>query len=222
MSVLDQASDPQALLELAAELDGRPVPGVRMTERQFHDWCSGDVRAEWVKGEVIVMSPANTDHVDLTFWLASLIRLFAEARDLGRVLGIESQVRLANVPSRRNPDILFVSRSRASIIKRTFVDGAPDLVMEIVSPDSEGRDWREKYLEYEASGVREYWVIDPSSQRVEAYALGRDKSYRRLEERDEQIASKVLKGFYLRPKWLWRSPLPKIAPILRELRVRGG
>jgi Uma2 family endonuclease len=216
MTLLDQTSDPRLRDALADELDGRPIPGVRMTEQQFHDWCTEDVRAEWVNGEVIIMSPASTAHVDLTLWLTSILRPFVEERDLGRILGIESQARLARIPSRRNPDILFVAKSRVHLIKKTYIYVPPDLDKEIVSHDSESRDWRDKYFEYEQAGVREYWIIDQSSQRVEAYALNRAKKYARLKEADERIVSKVLRGFHLRPKWLWRCPLPKVMPTLRE------
>jgi Uma2 family endonuclease len=95
--------------------------------------------------------------------------------------------------------------------------------MEIVSPDSESRDRREKYLEYEASGVREYWIFDQDSRRMEAYALptrGRGpRKYRRLKETDGRIDSKVLRRFYLRSSWVFRSPLPRVTPILKELGV---
>ena len=84
-------------------------------------------------------------------------------------------------------------------------------------PDSVSRDWREKYLDYESAGVREYWVIDPNAQRVEAYALNSENRYLRINEKDDKIASTVLSGFYLRPSWLWQQPLPLTATILREI-----
>jgi Uma2 family endonuclease len=99
------------------------------------------------------------------------------------------------------------------------VEGAPDLIIEIVSPESEARDWREKYLEYQAAGVREYWVIDPMSGYLEAYAL-RQKRYRLIVEKSGKIHSTVLKGFYIRPAWLFGKKLSKVARALRELRVR--
>ncbi len=69
MSILDELRDCEALRELAVELDGRPIPRVRMTEREFVAWCPEEVRAEWVDGEVVMMSPANAEHVDVTVWL---------------------------------------------------------------------------------------------------------------------------------------------------------
>ncbi|HYO10800.1 MAG TPA: Uma2 family endonuclease [Tepidisphaeraceae bacterium] len=213
--------DVQRLLDRAQALDGRPLPGVRMTEAQFDAWCGEDVRAEWVDGEVIVMSPANSRHNRLNLWLLGLLQAFVEHHDAGEIFGIEMQLRLSSRrSSRRNPDAVFVARARANLVEETYIDGAPDLVMEIVSPDSESRDWRDKYIEYEAAGVREYWVIDPASQRLEAYTLTRARKYRRLDESQGRLPSKVLRGFYLRPEWLWQSPLPKLATVLKELGVR--
>jgi len=204
--------------EQAEKLAGRPAPDLRMTEAQFEKWLDEDIRAEWVNGKVIIMAPASSEHISLNGWLWHVVDGFVEHDDLGQVLAIESQIRLPKV--RRNPDLLFVAKSRSRIVKATYVDGPPDLIMEIVSPDSESRDWREKYSNYESGGVREYWIIDPSSKHVEAYSLGRDKRYKQIEENDDQIFSKVLRGFYLRPQWLWKSPLPKVAVVLKELGAR--
>src|SRR5689334_11489142 len=65
---------------------------------------------------------------------------------------------------------MFISETNRGRIRRTVVEGAPDLIVEIVSPDSQNRDRRDKYLEYGDAGVREYWLIDPLSQTLDAYA----------------------------------------------------
>ena len=195
----------------------KPHPGRRMTEEEFVEWCDDKTRAEWVDGEVIVMSPVSDLHGDLNSWLNAVIRLFVEQKELGSVRGPEAQVRLASQRARREPDILFVARQRLDILRPNHVEGAPDLIMEIVSPESVARDWREKYLEFEAGGVREYWVIDPMASRVEAYTLGDDGRYRRISELDGKINSIVLSGFYVRPQWLWQRPLPKVLDALREM-----
>jgi Uma2 family endonuclease len=200
-------------------------PRLRMTEEEFVAWCDEDTRAEWVDGEVLMMSPANLEHCDLSDWLIILLRTFVEDRNLGRVLS-EAQVRLGAQRSRRVPDIWFLAESRRHLLRESHVEGPPDLVIEIVSPDSQSRDWREKYLEYEAAGVREYWVIDPMSRHVEAYALepvppsegpaAPENQYRRLAEREGIIASTVLPGFRLRTAWLW-PPRPKALAALQEM-----
>ena len=109
----------EKLQKKAQALKGRPLPNLRMSEAQFEAWCDEDVRAEWVNGEVILMSPANVDHVELNFFLWSLTKEFADSRKLGRVFGIETQIRLASIQTRRNPDVLFISRKRDAIIKST-------------------------------------------------------------------------------------------------------
>jgi Uma2 family endonuclease len=212
-------ADIDILHQRAVKLDGQPIPGLRMTEAEFENWCDEDVRAEWVNGEVILIAPANIDHVGLNFWLWSVVGDFVESRKLGLVLGIEAQVRFPRQKRRRNPDLLFIASRNTNRIRETYIEGPPDLIMEIVSPDSESRDWREKFLDYEAAGVREYWIIDRPSRRVEVYTLDRTKKYRRIQEKNDRIASKVLRGFYIRPKWLWQAPLPSKAAVLREFGV---
>ncbi|MDE3091156.1 MAG: Uma2 family endonuclease [Chloroflexota bacterium] len=219
-----------ALKDLVAEVEIKPLPRRRMTEDEFVAWCDEDVKAEWVDGEVIVHSPANIKHVRLDKFLLQVLDGFVTPHDLGEVIGPEFQIRLGALRRRRVPDILFVAKERLDILKPNHVEGAPDLVMEIVSPDSLARDWRDKYLEYEAAGVREYWIIEPMAERVEAYTLGfvvsaqpngEDKHYARIDEEDDAIHSTALPGFYLKPAWLWQDPLPKVVEVLRELKVSG-
>jgi Uma2 family endonuclease len=200
-------------------------PSQRMTEEQFVQWCDEDTRAEWVDGEVIMMSPVNYEHADLQTWLAAVLRMYVEHRDLGTLVGPEFQARLPERPSRRVPDILFVSKAREDLIERTQLRGAPDLCIEIVSPDSVARDWREKYLEYEAAGVKEYWVIDPASEHVEVYVLAEQKDgpakYRRVAEQEGAIVSSVLTGLRLPVEWLWPGTRPKLLEAIEKLGLVG-
>lgn len=190
----------------------------RMTEQQFVDWAEGkeDLRAEWVDGEVIIMSPASVEHDQLLIWLFNILHPFVEHHELGMVVGPNVTVRLATQKRRRIPDVLFVSKTRTHLVKENHIEGAPDLVMEVISPESQTRDRRKKYLEYEKGGVREYWILDPLSQRMEAYGLKRGK-FVELEQNDKTIASALLPGFYLRSAWLWRRPMPKVLTIQKEL-----
>ena len=200
--------------------DVQSDPGRRLTEREFLEWIWPKTRAEWVDGEVVLLAPDNVDHADFAGWLYSLVRQFVQARRLGSVYGPSVMVRLAGQRRRRMPDLLFVAKGGAAIIHTNHVEGAPDLIMEVVSPDSVVRDWHDKYREYERAGVREYWVIDRMQHRIEAFALGRDGKYRGLEDNDGRIDSTVLKGFYIRVEWLLASEPPDLLKVLRELGVK--
>jgi len=152
----------------------------------------------------------------LNGWLVTLISTYVEERDLG----IVHFNMLFRMPGRRRiPDLFVVKKENLRRLRPTALDGPADLIIEIVSPDSLSRDWREKYLEYESAGVGEYWVIDPQSQLVECYTLGADRHFRPNAAKDDKIVSTVLEGFYLRPSWLWQEPLPRVAGVLREMGV---
>jgi len=92
-------------------------------------------------------------------------------------------------------------------------------VVEIASPESRLRDRGEKFAEYEAGGVREYWVIDPDERRADFYVLGEDDRYERRRPQEGVYRSEVVRGFWLREEWLWREPLPPVLEVLQELGV---
>jgi Uma2 family endonuclease len=194
----------------------KPHPSKTMTEEEFLGWCDEDTRAEWVDGEVIVMSPASIVHNRLAGFIRTVLQLYAAERNLGEALGIEVSVRI-NSKRRRLPDVLFVATDRLDRLHENHFEGPPNLLVEVVSPESVERDWRVKYLEYEAAGVEEYWLIDPLYQRLEAYALGDDKMYRSLAPLEGKLLSRVVAGFYLRPEWLWQERPPKVRGVLDEL-----
>lgn len=198
----------------------RTPPSLRMTEEEFLAWCDEDTHAEWVDGEVIMMAPASFWHNDILWWICTLLRHYVDRKDLG-VVAFDAFVRLAK-PRRqiRGPDIIFVAKGRTNIIRDGRFVGPPDLLMEIVSPDSLSRDWREKYEDYQAAGVREYWVVDPASHVVEAYALSAKGKYARIKEKDGRLASTVVPGWYLKPAWLWQEKRPNVLDLLGELGIR--
>lgn len=202
-----------------AACDAPVVPPGRMTEDEFVAWCDEDVKAEWIDGEVLIMSPSSAEHVRIQNFLSHVLSYWVEHFNLGEVLGPEFQIRLAKQRRRRVPDLLFVAKERANLVMKHHLEGPPDVAVEVVSPDSVRRDWRDKYHEYESASVREYWIVDPVSERMEAYALGEDGKFSLLPEQDGKLASTVLTGFYLRPKWFWPGPLPKVRAVLSELSV---
>ncbi|MCG8584730.1 MAG: Uma2 family endonuclease [Pirellulales bacterium] len=195
------------------------VIGLTMTEDEFVVWADKDVSAEWVDGRVVMMSPANDEHNALNIWLLGVLQFFVEHHDLGIVRGPEFAIRLASQRRRRVPDVLYLASERLDLLTTNHIEGAPDLAIELVSPDSESRDWREKYQEYEIAGVREYWVIDPMSRHAEFYQLDAGGKYVPIEPVDGKLHSVVLPGFWIKIDWLWPETRPKMLEAFREIGV---
>src|SRR5258706_10287113 len=108
---------PHDLEHLHTLADGRVRPSLGMTEDEFEKWVDGDTRAEWVDGEVILMSPSNLLHARLSIWFVHLLAEFLERRPLGEILGPEFTIRLAAQRRRRVPDILFLASERADLLR---------------------------------------------------------------------------------------------------------
>jgi Uma2 family endonuclease len=196
----------------------RPVPPAPMSFEQFLAWCDEDTHAEWVDGEIVLMSPSSVRDLRLIQFLFDLVRAFVVPHQLGEVFIHGLIMRLASYPSGREPDLLFLAAEHADRLKDTYLDGPADLAVEIVSPDSVERDRGEKFAEYEAGGVPEYWQVDPLRQEASFYQLGSDGRYRPgPTDEDGFYHSLVLPGFRLRPDWLWQRPLPPIADMVHQI-----
>jgi len=188
----------------------------RMTWDEFLEWCDEDTHAEWVAGEVVVHSPVNDRHQDLCGFLEAVLRIYAESRRLGVVRSGPFQMKIGEVS--RQPDVMFIAAEHRDRIKELYLDGPADLVVEIVSPDSVGRDRGEKYYEYESAGVPEYWLIDPQRQQAEFYQLGDDGRYRLVQpDAEGRYWSSVLPEFWVRVDWLWADSLPPVEEVLFEI-----
>jgi Uma2 family endonuclease len=212
--------DAMSIISNQPELGDRPDGAVylpkRMSEAEFVEWCDDETWAEWVDGQVIVMSPVNYEHAKLTSFLIHLFRAFVDENDLGDIITEPFQIRFPKLRRRRSPDLIFISKNRIPELNESHFDGAPDLVIEIVSWESQNRDRRDKFSEYQSAGVREYWIVDPVSKTVEAHVL-KGRTFVQFGPKAEVIRSKVLPGLYIRPSWLWRARFPSVSSLLKEM-----
>src|SRR5579884_3173168 len=200
---------------LAALLTG-PDRRATMTWDEFHEWLDEDTRAEWVDGEVIVPSPASARHQLLMTFLLRVLTGFSELHDLGVVLPPPFQMKLDR--SSREPDLLFLARDHLDRLKPTYLDGPADLAVEILSPESVGRDRGDKFFEYERARIPEYWLLDPETERAEFYRLDAHGKYQVVApDTDGRYHSAVLPGLWLNVAWLWQSPLPQVDDALMDI-----
>ena len=140
------------------------ITATRLTYQDYLN-MDGDERYELIDGELIMVGAPNEAHQTASVFLVSRMFTFADDRELGKVLHAPYDVILSDTDVVQ-PDILFVSNERAHIRTPANIRGAPDLVVEILSPSSTSRDWREKFELYSKHGVKEYWIIDPPNRVV--------------------------------------------------------
>ncbi|MCR4405187.1 MAG: Uma2 family endonuclease [Candidatus Acetothermia bacterium] len=194
------------------------APARKLTYEEFLEWCDEDTWAEWVDGEVIVLTPASRRHQELADFLIQTVGIFVKVRDLGVMLSAPFQMKTGPDLPGREPDILFVAKENLEQLKQTYLDGPAALVIEIVSPQSRLRDRGEKFAEYELGGVKEYWLIDPDRKEADFYLLDERGRFRLREADPEGVyRSEVLPGFWLRVAWLFQEPLPPILEVLKQL-----
>lgn len=176
--------------------------------------------AEWVDGEVILGMPAADRHQDLVRFFIVTLGTFIEMKDLGIIRSSPLAMKLGNKPRGREPDILFLSKKNMKRLKPTLVDGAADLVIEIISPESRARDRGDKFYEYEAGGVNEYWLIDPERQQAEFYVLNKKGIFEFAATNADGIyQSRVLKNLELKVEWLWQEKLPSLLEVLKDWKL---
>ena len=196
-----------------SQTEKEPLP---QTIDEFLTWGDEDTWAEWRDGELIVMSPASLRHQEIVAFLTALLHLFVQRHALGRVVTAPFAMRLRH--SVREPDILVVRHEHLERLQPTHLDGAADLVVEVISPESVGRDRGEKFYEYEEAGVQEYWLIDPQREVLEVYTLEGKRFRLAFMEHTGRYESKVLPGFWVQAEWFWQEPLP---PTLEALKALG-
>jgi len=150
---------------------------------------------ELVRGQ-LVMSPAPTPQhqiiqANLFFELSKVVR----KGNRGRVVGPPLDVHFDDATVLQ-PDLVYLAGARTDRIGEHAIEGAPDLVAEILSPPTAHRDLTEKKRLYETHGVREYWVIDPDQRTVEVFANTEEKFRQHARVVEEgTVASGVLDAF---------------------------
>ena len=140
-------------------------PAVKLT---YEDYCAApaDNRYELLDGDLMMVPAPNIKHQRVQLHLATRLDLFIEERALGTLLTAPCDVMLSETDVVQ-PDLLFVSRKREHLLRDgQKVQGAPDLVIEILSPSTADRDRGKKLALYGRHGVTEYWLVDPVAETI--------------------------------------------------------
>ncbi len=193
-------------------------PGTIIEENvSFEDFVRRyeDQRVEWHAGKVVPQVTNNTIHNLIQHFLGRVLSWYLEELDAGIVVTAGVPMYIAdNVPA-REPDLMVILNENMNRLEAHRVNGAADIAVEIVSPGSSSADHGAKLIEYEAAGVREYWLIDPLRKLADVYELDNDGLYSRIEGDSRLLTSNLLRGFSLEKTILWREELPKGSEIVR-------
>ena len=130
---------------------------------QDYAYIEGDERYELIDGVLLLAPSPNVDHQEVATNLGTSLSMFVREHELGRVYFAPTDVVFRDTVVVQ-PDLLFISKERRHIRTSANIQGAPNLIVEIMSPSSSSRDWRDKRDLYATYGVREYWVIDPTNR----------------------------------------------------------
>ena len=195
-------------------------PATKISYEEFLGQIDENPHVEWVGGETIPMSPVSNQHQNVAGFLIALLRVYAEERHLGEVRSEPYQMKPALSLPGRAPDIFFVATAHLDRLRSTYLEGPADLVVEIISPESRSRDRGDKFFEYEAAGIPEYWLLDPIRQQAEFYQLDAGGIYRPATlDAQGRYNSVVLPDLWLQVDWLWQTPLPPLLSVLKAWKL---
>jgi Uma2 family endonuclease len=191
-----------------------------MSYEEYLAWAGEDVHAEWVNGEVIVQMPPKPRHQQVVAFLLRLLGQFIELFQLGRLLPVPLEMRAIPDGPAREPDLLFVAREHLDRLTEARLSGPADLVVEVVSDDSVACDRADKFYEYQAAGIREYWIIDPRPgyERVDFFVLDDKGRYRPVPvEPDGRYHSTVLARLWFQVDWVLTPEPPEVLQALAQI-----
>lgn len=184
------------------------TPDERFTYRQYKTWPDSE-RWELIDGHAWNMSPApRISHQELLGKLHLIIGNYLKGKPCKvflapfDVLFPQDDEPDDDVDTVVQPDLVVLcDRSK---LQKHGSRGAPDLVVEILSPSTSKKDLNEKYRLYERSGVREYWVLDPAGESLQVYRRGEDGRFGEADVRERYadfspIASEVIAGLSVDP-----------------------
>ncbi|HAA90565.1 MAG TPA: Uma2 family endonuclease [Peptococcaceae bacterium] len=175
-----------------------PKPDIKFTYEDYKSLPESETkRYELLKGELVMVPSPPEYHQRISGNLEFILRMFVKERGLGYVYDAPLDVVLGEGEGREvvQPDIFFITKERAGIITGEEIRGAPDLVIEIISPGTEDRDCHYKKTLYARHGVKEYWIIDPKAKTVEVFTLG-EKGFELVRgyKADEVVRSPLLES----------------------------
>lgn len=165
-----------------------------MTAEELIKLPRGRFRYELVKGELLTMSPPGEEHGAIALALGAELYAHVKANKLGIVYAAETGFKLESNPDTvLAPDVSFISRERVGQISKKYREGAPDLAVEVISPNERRSKIEKKVGQWLQLGARVVWIVNPQTATVTVYRP--DGSVNVLSDADELTGDDVVPGF---------------------------
>lgn len=163
-----------------------------------------DKRYELIEGELYMTPSPITNHQRISGRIDFELRKFVLENDCGEVFYAPYDVYFDD-ENIVQPDILFISKDRLNIIGEKNLQGAPDLVIEILSESNAYRDLIQKKKLYAKHGVKEYWIVVPGEKTIDIHIL-KDKTYQLYKTfgENDTLESQIMKGFKMELKGVFK------------------
>lgn len=176
------------------------TPSIRLTYEDFCEFPEDGKRYEIIDGELF-MSPAPViAHQRISRILVLAIGNYLDAYPLGELFDAPVDVVFSETDI-VEPDIVVVLKERAHIITQKNIEGAPDFIIEILSPFNRRMDLKRKRVLYEKFGVKEYWIVDTEMETVQKLLLQNGQLVDAgIFETEQKISSAVISGFEMEVK----------------------
>jgi Uma2 family endonuclease len=186
-----------------------------LTFDQFVEMFGKEDLVELIDGVVVERDMVQLDHEKLQIWLTTVANSFVEARDLGILLGSRTAIQISQFRGRL-PDLLFIRKDRMGIVRQKGIYGAPDLVIEIISPGDRPSNVVSLESDYCTIGVHEIVFID---QRRRKLRILRKRGGDYVEEvvTSGVVALEAIEGMRLDTEWLFAEPRPATRAVVDTL-----
>lgn len=184
---------------------GATLEKTRATSRDFFRLGEGTL-AQLINGEIIISPAPKILHQDIGGRIYAQILTLTEKDNSGKVFISPIDVRFSDNEVYQ-PDIVFISNSQSTIIKDWGIDGAPNLIIEVLSVSTAYYDLTHKKRVYEDFGVKEYLVVDPMELTLEQFYYKDREGFisNGLFRNEGEIPSKTLPGLLLNLKEIFRK-----------------
>jgi Uma2 family endonuclease len=180
-----------------------------ITRHDYEDMPVGPPYYQVIEGDLIMSPSPNIYHQAIVTRISALLLQFLDKKPLGEVFVAPLDVFLSEI-NVYQPDVVFISNQRRSILTEHGLEGAPDLAVEVLSPGTARFDKGSKRKVYARTGVKELWLVDVEAKLIHVYQLTRDAETPTATYDEQAVfTTPLLPGLRLKAASIFKSPLRK-------------